>query len=95
MCPIIWSILKKVPGNAKKRYILLLLDERFYRYAFELISFGFIVSLLSFFFNDLYIDESGELKFSTIIVLGSMGSKCNLSVSKVSFMNVSVLVFGP
>ena len=47
--------------------------------------------LFSFCFQDLSIDESGVLKFSTIIVYGAM---CALSFSIVSFMNVVVLAFG-
>ena len=49
------------------------------------------MSLFSFCFHELCIDESGVLKFSTIIVCGAM---CALSFSKISFMNVGALVFG-
>ena len=53
-------------------------------------SLSFTVSLFSFCFNDLSICESGVLKSPTIIVWDSM---CVMSFGKVSFMNVSVLVF--
>jgi hypothetical protein len=43
------------------------------------------VSLFTFFFHDLSIDESGVLNSPSIIVWGAM---CALSFSKVSFMNV-------
>jgi hypothetical protein len=49
------------------------------------------VSLFSFCFQDLSIDESVVLKFPTIIVCGAM---CALSFTKVSLMNVDALVFG-
>jgi ABC-type branched-subunit amino acid transport system permease subunit len=49
------------------------------------------VSLFSFCFNDLYIGESGVLKYSTTVVWGSM---CVLSFSKVSFMNLGAVAFG-
>ena len=53
---------------------------------------SFTGSLLSFCFHDLSINESGVLKSLTIIVWGSM---CSLGFSKVSFMNVGVIEFGP
>ena len=49
------------------------------------------MSLLSFCFYDLSIDESGVMKSPTIIVCCAM---CALSFSKVSFMNVDTLAFG-
>jgi hypothetical protein len=49
------------------------------------------MSLFSFCFQDLSIDESGVLKFPTIIV---WGVKCVLSFTKVSLMNVDALAFG-
>jgi hypothetical protein len=49
------------------------------------------VSLIIFSFNDLFIGESGVLKYPTIIVWGSI---CVLSFSKVSFMDVGALAFG-
>ena len=49
------------------------------------------MSLFSFCFQDLSIDESGELKSPTNIVLGAM---CALSFNKVSFMNVGGLALG-
>jgi hypothetical protein len=50
---------------------------------------GFIVSLLSFYLNDLPIGECGLLKSPTLKVLGTV---YNLSVRKVSFTNVGPLV---
>ena len=49
------------------------------------------MSLFSFCFHDLSIDESLVWKSSTIIVCSAM---CALSFSKVSFMNVGALAFG-
>ena len=49
------------------------------------------MSLFSFCFQDLSIDESGMLKFPTIIVWSVM---CVLSFIKVSLMNVETLAFG-
>ena len=49
------------------------------------------MSLFSFCFQDLSIDESGVLKSPTIIV---GGATCALSFIKVSIMNVAALVFG-
>jgi hypothetical protein len=49
------------------------------------------VSLFTFCFHDLSIDESGELKPLTIIVCCAM---CALSFSKVTLMNVDALAFG-
>jgi hypothetical protein len=46
------------------------------------------VSLFSFCFQDLSIDESGVLKFPTIIVCSAM---CALSLTRVSLMNVDAL----
>ena len=54
-------------------------------------SVSFTVSLFSFCFQDLSIDESGVFKSHTIIVCCIM---CALSFSKVSFMNVDALAFG-
>jgi hypothetical protein len=54
-------------------------------------SVSFNVSLLSFCFPDLSIDESGMLKSPNIIVCVSM---CALSFTKVSLMNVYALSFG-
>ena len=54
-------------------------------------SISFTVSLFSFCFLDLSIEESGMLKSPTIIVLGAM---CALSFSKVSFMNEGTFAFG-
>ena len=48
------------------------------------------MSLFSFYFYDLSIDESGMLKSPTIIVWSTM---CALSFSKVSFMNMVALAF--
>jgi hypothetical protein len=48
------------------------------------------VSLFSFRYQDLSIDESGVLKFHTIIVCGAMYA---LSFTKVSLMNVAALAF--
>ena len=47
------------------------------------------MSLFSFCFQDLSIDESGVLKSPTIILGGAM---CDLN--KVSFMNEGALAFG-
>ena len=49
------------------------------------------MSLFSFCFHDLLIDESEVLKSPTIIVCGAIYA---LSFSRVSFMNVGALVFG-
>jgi hypothetical protein len=53
------------------------------------------VSLFSFFFQDLSIDESGgewgRLKSTTIIVCGTM---CALSFTKVFLMNVNAHELG-
>jgi hypothetical protein len=54
-------------------------------------SVSFTVSLFTFCFHDLSIDESGVLKSPTIIVWSVI---CGLSFSKVSFMNVGALAFG-
>ena len=48
------------------------------------------MSLFSFCFHDLSIDESGVLKSPTIIVWGAM---CALSFTKVTLMNVASLLF--
>ena len=61
------------------------------KYVCFITSVSFTVSLFSFCFHDLSIDESGVLKYPTIIVLGAM---CALSFTKVSLMNVAALVFG-
>ena len=66
----------------------------FYRYVKSIsfiMSVSFHVSLFSFFFQDLSIDESGVLKSPTIIVAGAM---CALSFTKVSLMNVAPLAIG-
>jgi hypothetical protein len=47
--------------------------------------------MVSLYFHDLSIDESGVLNSPTIIARGAM---CALSFSKVSFMNVGALAFG-
>ena len=52
---------------------------------------SFHVSLLSFFFRDLSVDDSGVLMSPNVIVCSSM---CALSFSKVSLMNVGALAFG-
>ena len=80
----------------RKRYILLLWDEKFSLYIYLnsnwfKASISFIVSLFSFCFPDRSIGESGVLKSPTIIVLGAM---CALSFSKVSFKNEGALAFG-
>ena len=49
------------------------------------------MSLFSFCFRDLSIDESGVLKSPTINV---WGATCALSFTKVSLMNVAALAFG-
>jgi hypothetical protein len=49
------------------------------------------VSLFSFCFHDLFIDESGVVKSPTIILCGAMRA---LSFTKVSLMNVDALAFG-
>jgi hypothetical protein len=49
------------------------------------------VSVFSFCFQDVSIEESGLLKSPTIIVCGTM---CALSFTKVSLMNVAVLALG-
>ena len=49
------------------------------------------MSLFSFCFHDLSIDESGLLKSPNIIVYGAMRA---LSFTKVSLMNVAALAFG-
>ena len=54
-------------------------------------SVSFTGSLLSFCFQNLSINERGVLKSSTIIVCSAM---CDLSFTKVSFMNVGALAFG-
>jgi hypothetical protein len=54
-------------------------------------SVSFTVSLFSFYFHYLSIDESGVLKSLTIIVCCAM---CTLSFSKVSLMNVGIPAFG-
>ena len=51
---------------------------------------SFTVSLFSFCFQDLSIDESRVLKSPTIIMWGVM---CTLSFCKVSFMNVDACAF--
>ena len=75
-----------------RRYILLLLGKRFWIYIGRTIwfitSLCFIVSLLSFCFDDQPIGESGVLTSPTIIVCYSM---YNLSFINVSFMNVGAL----
>ena len=65
----------------------------FYRYVKSIcfiISVTFTLSLFSFCFHDLSIDESGVLKSPTIIVCGAM---CALSFTNISFTNVSALAF--
>ena len=52
---------------------------------------SFTVSLFSLCFPDLSIDESGVLKYPTIIVCSAI---CAFSFSKVSLMNVAALAFG-
>ena len=52
---------------------------------------SFSVSLFSFCFYDLPIDESKMLKSPTNIVCGVI---CSLCLSQVSFINVGVLAFG-
>ena len=54
-------------------------------------SVSFTVSLFSFCFHVLIIDEREVLKSPTIIVWGAM---CALSFKKVSLMNVAALAFG-
>ena len=54
-------------------------------------SASFTVSLFSFCFHDLSIDESGVLRSPTIIVWGAMYF---LIFSRVSFMNMGAFVFG-
>jgi hypothetical protein len=49
------------------------------------------VSLFSFCFQYLSLDENGVLKSPTIIVCGTM---CALSFTIVSLMNVDALAFG-
>ena len=51
----------------------------------------FTMSLFSFCFQDLSIDESGVLKSPTITVCSAM---CVLSFTKISLMNVDALAFG-
>jgi hypothetical protein len=68
----------------RRRYVLLFKDEMFYRYLLT-------VSLFSFCFHDLSIDESRTLKSPTTIVCCPM---CALSFSKFSFINVGTLPFG-
>jgi hypothetical protein len=66
-----------------------------YKYLFKSICFNtsvsFMVSLFSFCFHDLSIDESAVLKSPTIIACHGM---CALSFSKVTLMNVDALAFG-
>ena len=52
---------------------------------------SFSVSLFSFCFHDLSIDENGVLRSPTIIVLGAIYF---LTFSRVSFMNIGALVLG-
>jgi hypothetical protein len=50
----------------RRRYILLLLDEMFYKYVRSIwfkTSVSFTVSLFSFCFHDLSIDENGVLTY--------------------------------
>ena len=54
-------------------------------------SVSFTVSLFSFYFCNLFIDESGVLTSPTIIVWDAM---CALSFSNVSFINVGAPAFG-
>ena len=49
------------------------------------------MSVFSFYFNDLSIDENRVLKSPTYIFWGSM---CVLSFSKDSFMNLCAIEFG-
>ena len=51
---------------------------------------SFTVSLFTFCFHDLFIDENRVLKSPTIIVCGAIYA---LSFSRVSLMNVSALIF--
>ena len=57
---------------------------------YSITSINFTVSLFSFCFNDLSIDECGELKSLTIM----WDSMYVLSFSKVSFMTVGAFAFG-
>ena len=82
----------------RKRYSLLLWDEKFFIYIHISVKsnlfkalISFTLSMFIFRFPDWCIEESGLLKSSTVIVLGAM---CTLSFSKVSFMNESGLAFG-
>jgi hypothetical protein len=56
-----------------------------------IMSFSFVISMLSFCFADLSDDESGVLKPPSTNLWSSM---CDLSFSNVSFTNVGVLTFG-
>jgi len=58
---------------------------------FFITSFSFSVSLFVFCFHNLFIDESGVLKSTTIIVCSAIYA---LSTCKVSFTNVGPFVFG-
>jgi hypothetical protein len=53
-------------------------------------SVSFTVSLFSFCFQHLSIDESEVLKSPTIIMSGAI---CTLNFTKVSLMNVDALAF--
>jgi hypothetical protein len=64
---------------------------RYLKYIFFIISVSFTVSLLSFYFQDLSIDESWVLKYPNIIVCSAM---CALSFTYVSLMNVDALAIG-
>ena len=80
----------------RKRYILLLWNEKFYIYLLNPIGpklqlVSLCPCLVSVFLISQSIEESRVLKSPTIIVLGAM---CALSFSKVSFMNEGALVLG-
>jgi hypothetical protein len=53
-------------------------------------SVSFVISLLSFFLDDLSVGDSGLLKSPINNVCGSM---CNLNFSNAYFTSVSALVF--
>ena len=94
--PIIWSILEKVTWGPEKKVYPFVLGWNVLWISVKsvccfIISISYTVSLFSFCFQDLSIDESGLLKSPTIIVWGTM---CPLSFSKVSLMNVVCLALG-
>jgi hypothetical protein len=55
-----------------------------------IMSVSFVISLLSFFLDDLSVGDSGLLKSPINNVCGSM---CNLNFSNAYFTSVSALVF--